>query len=122
VGAEFFECAGERFAVAVAEVLSEVLLDRVAVVAARLLHRRAALVGEDDEDRAAVVVRADSLDEAPLFEPLRRHRHDRSLPLRPVEHQTLLRRLNEKTSFSAVNRAERGSNRVPCLVVARKTA
>src|SRR5215216_6691986 len=68
VGAGFFECAGERFDVAVAEVLGEVLFDRVAVVAASLLHRRAALVGEDDEDRAAVVFGADSLDEAGLFE------------------------------------------------------
>ena len=64
VGAEFFECVGERFDVAVAEVLGEVLFDRVAVVAASLLHCRAALVGEDDEDRVAVVFGADSLDEA----------------------------------------------------------
>ena len=38
------------------------------MVAAGLLHRRAALVGEDDEDRAAVVVGADAADEAGLLE------------------------------------------------------
>jgi hypothetical protein len=50
VGAEFLECAGERFDVAVGEVAGEVLLDRVSVVAAGLLHRGPAVVGEDDED------------------------------------------------------------------------
>ena len=50
VGAELLECAGERLDVRVAEVTGEMLFDRVPVVAAGLLQRGAALVGEDDED------------------------------------------------------------------------
>ena len=39
----------------------------VPVAATRPLHRLAALIGEDDEDRAAVVLGADAADEAGLF-------------------------------------------------------
>ncbi len=46
------------------------LLDRVPVVAAGPLHRVAALIGEDDEDRAAVALRADAADEAALLHPV----------------------------------------------------
>ena len=48
VGAEFLECASECLDVGVGEVAGEVLFDRVSVVAARLLHRGMAFVGEDD--------------------------------------------------------------------------
>ena len=67
MGAEFFECAGEGFDVGVGEVAGEVLFDRVPVVAAGSLHRVAAVVGEDDENRAAVVLGANAADEAGLF-------------------------------------------------------
>ena len=50
VGSDLLECAGERFDVGVREVAREVLVDSVAVMAARLLHRLAALVREEDED------------------------------------------------------------------------
>ena len=64
MGADLLERAGERFDVAVCELAREVLVDRVPVVAARSLQRLAALVGEDDEDRPAVVLGADAADEA----------------------------------------------------------
>ena len=64
---EFLERASERLDVGVAEVAGEVLFYPVPVVAAGLLHRGAAFVGEDDEDRAAVVLGAHTLDEASLF-------------------------------------------------------
>src|SRR5438093_3944838 len=67
VGAEFLEGADERLDVGVGEVAGEVLFDPVPVAAAGLLHRGAALAGEDDEDRAAVVLGAHTLDEAGLF-------------------------------------------------------
>jgi hypothetical protein len=50
VGTEFLERAGERLDIGVGEVAGEVPFDRVPVVAAGLLHRVAAVVGEDDED------------------------------------------------------------------------
>ena len=50
VGADFFECAGEGFDVVVGEVLGEVLVDGVSVVAAGGFHGLAAGVGEEDED------------------------------------------------------------------------
>jgi hypothetical protein len=49
VGADFLERAGERSNICVGEVAGEVLLDPVAVVVARSLHRLAALVGEEHE-------------------------------------------------------------------------
>jgi hypothetical protein len=67
VGADLFEGAGEGCDVGVGEVAGEVLFDPVPVVAAGLLHGGAALVGEDDEDRAAVVLGAHTLDEAGFF-------------------------------------------------------
>jgi hypothetical protein len=67
VGTDLFEGAGERFDVGVGEVLGEVLFDSVSVVAARLVEGGAALLGEEDEDRAAVVVGADAADEAGFF-------------------------------------------------------
>jgi hypothetical protein len=50
VGADLLERPVERLDVGVGEVAGEVLFDCVPVVAAGLLHRVAALVGEDDED------------------------------------------------------------------------
>jgi hypothetical protein len=67
MGADLFERPSQRLDVGVGEVMGKVLLDRVPVVAASLLHRPAAFVGEDDEDRAAVVLGADATDEAGLF-------------------------------------------------------
>src|SRR3954451_21017322 len=60
VGADLLEGAGQCFAVGVGEVLGEVSFDSVSVVAAGAFHRFGALVGEDDEDRASVVVEADA--------------------------------------------------------------
>ena len=68
VGAQLLECAGQSLDVGVAEVLGEVLLDRVPVVATGLVDHGAAVVGEDDEDRAAVVFGADAADEAGVLE------------------------------------------------------
>jgi len=51
----------------VSEVAGEVLFNRVPVVAAGSLHRVAAVVGEDDENRAAVVLGPNAADEAGLF-------------------------------------------------------
>ena len=45
------------------EVLGEVAFDAVSVVAAGVFHRLGALVGEDDDDGAAVVLGADAADE-----------------------------------------------------------
>ena len=59
VGADLFERAGEGFDVGVGEVLGEVSLDSVSVVAAGALERLGAFVGEDDEDRASVVFGAE---------------------------------------------------------------
>src|SRR4051794_8001781 len=67
VGAELVERTGERLDVAVGKVAGKVLLDPVPVAEAGLLHSRAPLVGEDDEDRAAVVLWADAADEPGLF-------------------------------------------------------
>ena len=50
MGADLFECAGERFDVGVGEVLGEVSLDSVSVVAAGALQRLGAFVGEDDPE------------------------------------------------------------------------
>ena len=60
VGADFFEGAGEGLDVGLGEVLGEVAFDSVAVVAAGVFHRLGALVGEDDEDRASVVLGAEA--------------------------------------------------------------
>ena len=68
--AELLECAGKRLDVGVAQVLREVAFDRVSVMTARVLHRGPALVSEDDEDRAAVVLGTDTSDEAGRFEPV----------------------------------------------------
>ena len=67
VGADFFEGAGEGFGVCVGEVLGEVAIDAVAVVAASVLHRLGALVGDGDEDRAAIVGWTDAADEPGLL-------------------------------------------------------
>src|SRR5436190_10962809 len=67
VGAELFERPGQGLDVGVGEVAREVLFDPVPVVAASPLHRTAALVRQDNEDRAAVVLGTDALDEASFF-------------------------------------------------------
>ena len=61
--ADLLERAGERLDVGVVEVAGEVLLDPVAVVPAGALERLAARVGEDDADRAAVVLGPHAADE-----------------------------------------------------------
>jgi hypothetical protein len=53
----------ERLDVPVGEVAGEVLFDSVTVVSARTFHRLATVVGEQDEDRPTVVLRADTADE-----------------------------------------------------------
>src|SRR5204862_891955 len=63
VGVDLLEGAGEGPGVGVGKVLGEVAVDAVAVVAAGALHRLGALLGEHDEDRAAVVGGADAADE-----------------------------------------------------------
>ena len=68
MGAQLFERTGQRFDVAVGEMAGEVLFDRVSVVTACLLHRLAAVVGERDEDRAAVVFGDHTTDEVRRFE------------------------------------------------------
>ena len=60
VRVDFLERAGEGFDVGVGEVAGEVLLDAVVVVAACSVHRLASVVGQHDEDRAAVVLGADA--------------------------------------------------------------
>jgi hypothetical protein len=70
VGADLLERSSERLDVAVGEVAGEVLFDRVPVVSAGLLHRCTALVREDDEDRTAVVLRADAPNETSFFHPV----------------------------------------------------
>src|SRR6266566_1616019 len=70
VGADLLERSGDRLDVGVGEVAGEVPFDRVPVVAASLLQGDAALVGEDHEDRAAVVLGADAADEAGLLHPV----------------------------------------------------
>jgi hypothetical protein len=60
VAADLLERAGERLDVLVGEMAGEVLFDPVPVVTAGLLHGLATLVGEDDEDRASVVLGADA--------------------------------------------------------------
>jgi hypothetical protein len=70
VRGELLERACERPDVGVAQVLREVLFDRVSVMTARVLHRGPAVVGQDDEDRAAVVLGADASDEAGRLEPV----------------------------------------------------
>ena len=70
VGADLFEGAGEGFDVGFGEVLGEVSFDSVSVVAAGVFHRLGALVGEDDEDRAPVVLGADAADESGFFHPV----------------------------------------------------
>ena len=70
VGTDLAECPGQRRDVGVAQVAGEVLLDPVPVMAPRTLHRRAAIVREDDEDRTAVVLRPDAADEAGRFHPV----------------------------------------------------
>ena len=66
----FLEGAGQDFDLAVGEVLGEVAFDSVSVVAAGVLHRGGALLGEHDEDRAPVVFGADAADEPGLLHPV----------------------------------------------------
>src|SRR6266581_3519415 len=70
VGADLFEGTGEGFDLVFGEVLREVSFDSVSVVAAGIFHRVAAFFGENDEDRAPVVLRANTTDEARLFHPV----------------------------------------------------
>ena len=68
--ADFLESSRQRFHVRVRQVLGEVSLDTLAVVAARTLERGGARLGEDDKNRAAVVVRTDAFDETGFFHPV----------------------------------------------------
>ena len=66
-GCDLFECAGEGSDVGVGEVLGEVSLDAVSVVAAGVFERLCAFVGEDDENGAPVVFGAGAVDESCFF-------------------------------------------------------
>jgi len=70
VRAEFVECARECLDVGVREMAGEVLLDPVSVVAPSLVDHGASSVGEDDENRAAVVVGADTTNKTRFFQPV----------------------------------------------------
>ena len=70
MGADLLEGMRERFHVCACQVLREVSFDSVSVVAARAFERRGARFGEDDEDRAAIGLRTNALDEARLFHPV----------------------------------------------------
>jgi hypothetical protein len=54
--AHLLECPGERLAVGVGQVTRKVLLDPMPMVPAGCLHRLAALVREDDEERPPIVL------------------------------------------------------------------
>src|SRR5439155_247901 len=70
VRADLFEGAGEGFDLVFGQVLREVSFDPVSVVAAGAFHRLGAVVGENDEDRAPVVLGANAADEPCLFHPV----------------------------------------------------
>ena len=65
--ADFLEGPRQGFDLVVGEVLGEVSFDSVSVVAAGAVHCVGALVCEDDEDCAPVVLGADAADESGLF-------------------------------------------------------
>ena len=67
---DLLERAREGLHVCPGKVLGEVAFDSVAVVGAGALECRPAFGGEDDEDRAAVMVGADATDEAYFFHPV----------------------------------------------------
>ena len=68
--ADLFEGLRERSHVCVRQMLREVSLNSVSVVAPRALERRGARFGKDDEDRAAIVFRTNALDETHLLHPV----------------------------------------------------
>src|SRR5512133_2813434 len=70
VGADFLECSREGLDVCLGKVLGEVAFDSVAVMGAGAFEYRAAFSGENDEDRAAVLLGADATDEARFFHPV----------------------------------------------------
>jgi hypothetical protein len=63
VAADLFERAGEGFDLVLGEVLREVSFDPVSVVAAGAFHHVDAVFGENDQDRAPVVLWANAADE-----------------------------------------------------------
>jgi len=70
VRADFLEGSRERSHVCVRQVLREVSFDSISVVAPRAVERRGARFREDDENRAAIVFRTNSLNETRLLHPV----------------------------------------------------
>jgi len=96
--ADLFERAGEDFDVGVCEVVGEVALDSIPVVAASLAQLLGARVGQDDQDRTAIVGWADAADEPHLFHAI----HDSGEatlavkdPIRQLIHPNAIRRTLE---------------------------
>ena len=65
--AHLLERPSQRLDVGVRQVLREVSLDSVAVVAACLLHGLEAIAREDDEDRATIMLGTDAANETFLL-------------------------------------------------------
>ena len=92
---DLFERAGEGLDVGVCEVLGEVPLDSIPVVAAGLAQLFGARIGEDDQDRTPIVRRADAADQPPLFHSVH-HMSEAALavedPFRELVHANALQR------------------------------
>lgn len=67
MAADLLEGACERLDVGVGEVLGEVPVDSIPVVAAGLVQLFGARVGQNDKDRTPIVRGVDAADEPPLF-------------------------------------------------------
>jgi len=98
MGLDLVESAGEGLDVDVGEVLGEVPLDSIPVVATGLAQLFRARVGQDDQDRTPIVRRTDALDEPTLFHSVH-HVSEAALavkdPFRELVHANALRRLLE---------------------------
>jgi hypothetical protein len=98
MGLDLVESAGEGLDVGVGEVLGEVPLDSIPVVAAGLAQLFGARVSHNDQDRTPIVRRADASDE-PSFLHSVNHMSEAALavkdPFRELVHANALRRLIE---------------------------
>ncbi len=98
MGLDLVESAGEGLDVDVGEVLGEVPLDSIPVVATGLAQLVRARVGQDDQDRTPIVRRPDAADEPTLFHAVH-HVSEAALavkdPFRELVHANALRRLLE---------------------------
>ena len=98
MGLDLVESAGEGLDVDVGEVLGEVPLDSIPVVATGLAQLFRARVGQDDQDRTPIVRRPDAADEPTLFHSVH-HVSEAALavkdPFRELVHANALRRLLE---------------------------